>query len=101
MKTLQILMGIALMVAVQGTNATEVNHCSDPQVVQSWQQKIDNYPSDPLVQKLFALRKGLCAMVDEGTIELAAAVRLFDREQGEAVLERINLEAHENRFQQL
>ena len=101
MKTLQILISATLMVAIQATNAAEVNHCSDPQVVQSWQQKIDNYPSDPLVQKLFALRKGLCSMVDEGTIELAAAVRLFNREQGEAVLERINLEAHQNRFQQL
>ena len=93
--------GIALIMAIQGAKATEVNHCNDSQVVQSWQQKIDRYPSDPLVQKLFALRKGLCAMVDEGTIELAAAVKLFDREQGEAVLDRINLEAHQSRFQEL
>ena len=101
MKTLQIMTGVALIMAIQGANATEVNHCSDPQVVLSWQQKIDTYPGDPLVQKLFALRKGLCAMVDEGSIELAAAVKLFDREQGEAVLERINLEAHQSKFQEL
>ena len=95
------MIGAAMVLAAQGANAAEVNHCSDPKVVLSWQQKIETYPSDPLVQKLFALRKGLCSMVDEGTIELAAAVRLFDREQGEAVLERINLEAHQGRFQEL
>ena len=101
MKTIQIITGIVLVMAIHRANAVEVNHCSDPQVAQSWQQKIETYPSDPLVQKLFALRKGLCAMVDEGTIELAAAVKLFDREQGEAVLERINLEAHQSIFQEL
>ena len=101
MKIFQIMIGVAMILAIQGVNSAEINHCSDPEVAQSWQQKIETYPSDPLVQKLFALRKGLCSMVDEGTIELAAAVRLFDREQGEAVLERINLEAHQGRFQEL
>ena len=101
MRTFQILTGFAMVLAMQSVNSAEINHCSDPKVALSWQQKIDTYPSDPLVQKLFALRKGLCAMVDEGSIELAAAVKLFDREQGEAVLERINLEAHQSRFQEL
>lgn len=100
------LAGLMLLLTAQGSLAAQAaaeqtNYCEDPSVGQHWQQRLQKFPSDPLVQKLYALRQGLCGMVAEGSMELSAAARLFENEQGRSVMERLQGEAQENPYRSL
>ena len=104
-----VLMGLAslgLILPAQSSLADtvvaeQVNYCEDPDIGQHWQQRLQDFPDDPLVQKLYALRQGLCVMVTDGTMELSAAARLFETEQGRSVIERMQDEAQENPYRSL
>ena len=100
------LAGFVLVLPTQSSLAApaaaeQANYCEDPDVGQHWQQRLQEFPGDPLVQKLYALRQGLCVMVAEGTMELSAAARLFENEQGRSVMERMQDEARENPYRSL
>jgi hypothetical protein len=92
---------IALLSVSGATHATEANYCADPRQDHQWQLRLAKYPGDPLVQKLFALRKGLCSMVAEGLLELSAAAQLFANEQGQSVMQRMEDEAQQNPYRSL
>lgn len=101
MKAFQTLVMLGLFSVTGLCRAEQINHCDDPDIGQAWQQRLAEYPGDPLVQKLVALRTGLCAMVAEGSLELSAAAQLFESEQGRSVMERMGDEAHQNRYRSL
>ena len=44
------------------------NYCHDPETTATWERMFKDSPEDPIVVKLYSLRKGLCAMIDEGKI---------------------------------
>ncbi len=96
------IISFLLLLSITGSgSAAPVNHCEDPAVGQAWQQRLNKYPGDPLVQKLFALRKGLCEMVADGALELSVAAQLFANEQGRSVMQRMQDEARENPYRSL
>lgn len=53
-----------------------------------WDKLLSTNPNDPVVIRLYGLRRGLCSMIDDGLAELDQAIRIFDREHREGVLER-------------
>ncbi len=83
------------------TVSSPPNHCSDSGVDGAWRDKLTRYPNDPVVQRLYALRSGLCLMVETGQIDLANAARLFELEQGRAVVERLQDENQANPYRAL
>jgi len=64
------------------------SYCHDPTTVAQWQKLLSNSPRDPIVIRLYGLRRGLCSMIDDGLVELDQATRIFDREHTRALLER-------------
>jgi len=80
------------MLAVSfGLQAKErpVNYCKDPQKAAEWEKHLADTPEDPLIAKLYALRAGLCKMVDEGKVKLEEAIRIWDIEHARSVNERL------------
>ncbi|MVF23800.1 hypothetical protein EVC37_19605 [Methylocaldum sp. BRCS4] len=69
--------------------ARPVNYCKDPQKTAEWEKNLADTPEDPLIIKLYALRIGLCKMVDEGKVELDEAIRIWDIEHARSVNERL------------
>jgi len=65
------------------------NHCHKPEVAAQWEQLLANSPKDPIVIRLYALREGLCRMVDDGLVELDQAIDIFNREHARGVMERM------------
>jgi len=83
---------LMLMLAVSfGLQAEErpVNYCKDPEKAAEWEKHLADTPEDPLIIKLYALRVGLCKMVDEGKVELEEAIRIWDIEHARSVNERL------------
>ena len=80
----------ALLVSLLSINAVsaEENYCRDSAVNQQWADLLAKSPNDPLIVKLFALRFGLCMLVDRRSITLDQATDIFEEERSEAVMER-------------
>jgi hypothetical protein len=49
--------------------ADGTNYCHDPQANQEWGRLIEEAPGDDLLMRLFALRLGLCQLVDSGQLD--------------------------------
>ena len=64
------------------------NYCLDPQTNSEWAGLLSKNPNDDLVTKLFALRIGLCELVQRNIITLDRATDLFELERGKALKER-------------
>ncbi len=68
--------------------SADANYCRDPAVNRQWADMLAKTPDDPLIIKLFALRSGLCILVDQGIIALDQATDIFEQERSEVVTER-------------
>lgn len=58
-----------------------------------WEKMFKEAPEDPIVVKLYSLRRGLCAMIDEGKIGLEFGAALWNAEHARGVIERARDEA--------
>jgi hypothetical protein len=57
------------------------NYCHDDAEIKTWDEVIAKHSSDPLLIKLYAMRVGLCKMVDEGKVDLDTAIDVFEAER--------------------
>jgi hypothetical protein len=55
------------------------NYCHDSEAWKEWEALVRKYPKDFDLQALHALRIGLCTKIDQGTVSLEDAIRIFDR----------------------
>lgn len=66
----------------------EQNYCKDSAQNDKWGKALAEYPEDPIIIKLFALRAGLCVMVDAGAVSLTDAINYFEEEREKLLAER-------------
>jgi len=74
---------LALMVLMASCSAhgdEPDNYCNDAEINQQWARLLMKSPDDPMTIRLYALRDGLCSMVDRGQVKVkpAPAVVLCD-----------------------
>lgn len=58
--------------------AEKKNYCHDEASWAEWHQLMADNPTDDGVYSLYAMRRGLCGMVEAGTIEQDRATRIFE-----------------------
>lgn len=75
----KILFVFLLGFAVNGL-ASE-NYCHDAAEIKTWDEVIAKHSAEPLLIKLYAMRVGLCQMVDDGKIDLDTAIDVFEAER--------------------
>ncbi len=90
---------ILLAVAPPATAAE--NYCHKPDVIQEWADLLAKYPQDPDVIRLYALREGLCEMIDRGLVELDQAIDIFNAEHTKAVIEQFREDKERRRGREL
>lgn len=81
---------IALTLAVSVTASAKddvVNHCDDAAANEKWGKLAQAHRDEDVWQRLFALRVGLCAMVNRGQLSVDRATRIFERERMEGIEE--------------
>jgi len=88
---------LALALAVGAASAVErqedetsAHYCDDPAAGLEWADLLAKNPTDLSIIRLFALRKGLCAMIEQGLVSVGRAIMLFEQAREEAILERRN-----------
>jgi len=55
------------------------NYCKDPKSWVEWDDLVQKYPNDKDVQALHALRIGLCAKIEQGSITFDMANEIFNK----------------------
>ena len=63
------------------------NYCNDAETNQQWARLFMKAPDDPMTIRLYALRDGLCNMVDNGQVKLELAIAIFEDARSPAVME--------------
>ncbi len=62
--------------------------CADPATNREWAELLAQNPEDRIVVRLYALRVGLCTMIDQNLIDVDQAITWFEQERSKAVIER-------------
>ncbi len=81
---------LALMVILASCSAhgeERDNYCLDAEVNQKWTRLFMKSSDDPMTIRLYALREGLCEMVDRGQVQLGVAIAIFEDARSPAVME--------------
>ena len=81
---------LALMVLLASCSAhgdDPDNYCNDAEINQQWTKLLMKSPDDPMTIRLYALRDGLCSMVDRGQVQLGAAIAIFEDARSPEVME--------------
>jgi hypothetical protein len=64
------------------------NYCKDQEKNAAWARMFGQYPRDPVVVKLYAMRSGLCVMIDAGLITLDDGIIYFEEEWDRLIEQR-------------
>ncbi len=91
-----ILWGLVLFVVIRPSFAEEPNDCHDPAAALEWEALVQKSPKDLALQRLHALRLGICEKIEKGSLTLEQGTALFEQER-EAV---VNQRFEENRSKQ-
>lgn len=60
-------------------------HCKNQASWQEWHALLEKHPNDDSVYTLYALRLGLCSMVEAGNIDKDRAVKIFEGMRGTVI----------------
>lgn len=74
---------------------SRVNYCLDEQKNADWEQQLHAYSKDHAVLKLYALRRGLCLMIEEKKITLKQAIDIFELEKAITIQKRYLDDLHD------
>ena len=70
------------------TPAKPEKHPRDHEANARWACELENAPEDSVLIELFALRQGLCQMVDARSLSVDKPTAIFERARGRATIER-------------
>lgn len=65
-------------VLAHATENTSVNYCRDESSWFEWHTLLEKHPNDDSIVYLYALRRGLCSLVESGNIEIGKATSIFE-----------------------
>jgi hypothetical protein len=63
----------------------KIDYCTDPKNYEEWTRFFRTAPENETIIRLFALRIGLCKMVDARMISLERAIGILEQERAKAV----------------
>lgn len=89
MRTVLLVLMLALSFTASGEEQTPATGwCLDKERNAQWGEQIKKFPQDPAIVHLFALRHGLCQMLEAEMIELDFAIDLWEQQRALEVQRR-------------
>jgi hypothetical protein len=73
------------------------NYCHSEENKQEFEDLLVKFPKDEGIIKLYAIREGLCAMIDSGKVPLDVGIDIWEAERSRLITERTNQELRENK----
>ncbi len=82
------LLALMVLLASYSAHGDEPdNYCNDAEINQKWTRLFMKSSDDPMTIRLYALREGLCEMVDRGQVKLGVAIAIFEDSRSPEVME--------------
>jgi len=78
----------SVLIIVSSTVYADENYCHDSSVNKEWATLLAQHPNDDAIAKLFAMRLGLCELVERGFIEHDRATKIFEKARAQEVREK-------------
>ena len=78
MKRIVFALLLTAVLAVPALAAEETNYCHDKESWNEWHELLEKNASDDRLFGLYAMRRGLCGMVEAGTIDIDRATYIFE-----------------------
>jgi len=75
------------MVHRRGAKWTVITVDNDAETNRQWARLLMKSPDDPMTIRLYALRDGLCGMVDRGQVKLEVAIAIFEDARSPEIME--------------
>ena len=88
-----LLLWFNISVAIAGEPE---NYCHDVSVNKDWALMLSKSPNDDAVAKLFALRLGLCELVERNIIKLDRATKIFEESREREIIEKLRAKRKEH-----
>lgn len=76
------IIGLILLVSTTSladTGNEPDNYCKDAVSWQQWHELLEKHPQDDALHALYAMRLGLCSMVESGKIDMDRSTRIFEK----------------------
>lgn len=83
-----IVAALIISSGVSFADEAPVNYCHIQSMWDEMDQLVADTPEDPVVGRLYALRKGICNMIDAGQITLETGTDVFEIEKAKGLIER-------------
>lgn len=64
------------------------NYCENPESAKEWRELAKKHPKDDAIQRLHALRLGLCELIERGTMTVERGTVIFERQRQQVIRER-------------
>ena len=82
------ILALAVSPVVAADGDEPVNHCHDKETNQQWEELAAKNHGSDAIQRLYALRLGLCVQVERDELTVPRATTIFER-QRQKVLRRM------------
>lgn len=89
MKLIIAVVCLFFSVTINADDQTK-NYCHDPKNKKEFADLLSKNANDDGVIKLYALRDGLCGMIDDKKISLEKGIDLWELERSKIVIERLD-----------
>ncbi len=79
---------LVFMVTAAPLHAEEQNDCHDREAALTWEKMVKETPNDLALQRLHALRLGICSKIDAGSLTFDQGMSIFEEARENAVQKR-------------
>ncbi len=94
---MRMLIAIAVAMGCVGS-AYATEYCEDQESAQDWRAMVEKYPKDVPLQRLHALRIGICEKIERGSLDPQVGALMFEREQLELEQKRGEREGRQRAY---
>lgn len=84
---LSTVLGV-LFFALPTIATEEKSYCHDEVAARQWEELVENHPQDLELQRLHALRMGICIKIDMGSLSFEQGITIFEKEKHALLLKR-------------
>ncbi|MDD5276499.1 MAG: hypothetical protein PHR16_10510 [Methylovulum sp.] len=89
---LMVLLCVVSLSVTAAEKETAKNYCHDPADKKEFDALLRKYPTDTGIIRLFAMRQGLCEMINKQQISLETGIDLWAIERQKILMERTKKE---------
>lgn len=68
------------------------NYCLNPEYTKSNEELLARNPNNPSIQMIYALRLGICKMIEDGLISVEQGIDIFEEQREEEINKHIERE---------